>query len=549
MPPSSAVAVEQKPNKKSASEEFQGVRETVESIVVAFVLAFLFRAFVAEAFVITTGSMAPTLMGAHKDLVCEHCGRQYQTGASNEFESDSGRRTNDTVVATVCSNCRGLNKTDLRGNANDSTFSGDRILVSKFDYVLHNPERWDVIVFKYPLAARMNYIKRLVGLPGETVKIQGGDVFVRTEETQPWTIARKPPHKIRAMRQIVSDTDKQPEMLVASGWPSLWQPWSAEDVESADGWKVTHSPTHWSAELPASPSAQWLRYYHKFLTFAEWENFEATGLLPEVEPRSSRLVTDFQAYNSAFSTFRSSVYDSKGKLQRHITEETRAYDTVDLGNVWTDSSRTRLAMHLPLNDGDHWVGDLIGEFDVAVQGSTGTLSLLLVESGVEFRCDFDVATGKATLQATDGQQAAPIFADGKAQLTADTPVRGAGSYRLEYANIDDQIVLWVNGKVVKFSSPAEYDLGLVRDQSAKRPHWTEANPLDAAPIAVGAQSLAVKVERAQVWRDIYYIAIGNTYTDFNLRDSGELRSSSNSAAIITFRWVITVRPVSTLARG
>jgi len=43
-------------------------RETIESIVIAFVLAFLFRTFEAEAFVIPTGSMAPTLMGRHKDV-------------------------------------------------------------------------------------------------------------------------------------------------------------------------------------------------------------------------------------------------------------------------------------------------------------------------------------------------------------------------------------------------------------------------------------------------------------------------------------------------
>ena len=42
------------------------IREAIESIVVAFILAFLFRTFEAEAFVIPTGSMAPTLMGRHK---------------------------------------------------------------------------------------------------------------------------------------------------------------------------------------------------------------------------------------------------------------------------------------------------------------------------------------------------------------------------------------------------------------------------------------------------------------------------------------------------
>ncbi len=54
------------------------IRETVESVVIAFVLAFLFRTFEAEAFVIPTGSMAPTLMGRHKDLVCPKCGFPYQ---------------------------------------------------------------------------------------------------------------------------------------------------------------------------------------------------------------------------------------------------------------------------------------------------------------------------------------------------------------------------------------------------------------------------------------------------------------------------------------
>ncbi|MCA9116417.1 MAG: S26 family signal peptidase, partial [Planctomycetaceae bacterium] len=60
-------------------------RETVESIVIAFILAFLFRTFEAEAFVIPTGSMAPTLMGRHKDIRCEECGFWYQVGASTEI--------------------------------------------------------------------------------------------------------------------------------------------------------------------------------------------------------------------------------------------------------------------------------------------------------------------------------------------------------------------------------------------------------------------------------------------------------------------------------
>ena len=64
-------------------------RETIESLIIAFTLALLFRAFEAEAFVIPTGSMAPTLMGRHKDLDCSECGFNFQAGASREEDDQS----------------------------------------------------------------------------------------------------------------------------------------------------------------------------------------------------------------------------------------------------------------------------------------------------------------------------------------------------------------------------------------------------------------------------------------------------------------------------
>src|SRR6185369_7012167 len=62
----------------------ESIRETLDSIVIAFILAFLFRTFEAEAFVIPTGSMALTLMGAHKDHICPECGTPYKVSASIE---------------------------------------------------------------------------------------------------------------------------------------------------------------------------------------------------------------------------------------------------------------------------------------------------------------------------------------------------------------------------------------------------------------------------------------------------------------------------------
>ncbi len=537
------------------TEPVQSFRETVESIVVAFILAFLFRAFVAEAFVIPTGSMAPTLMGVHKDIVCEHCGKQYQSSASQEFDNE--RRTDALVVASTCPTCRGLNTFDLENNANHASFSGDRILVSKFDYVLHNPERWDVIVFKYPLEARMNYIKRLVGLPGEMLRIRGGDVYTRRSEADTWTIARKPPHKIRAMRQIVADTNFQPAELIAAGWPSLWQPQqtstqqtstqqtSTQEPEQsvAPKWTVNQTEKKWSAELEPSEATQWLRYYHKFLTSAEWAAFDDSATLPAIAPTSSRLVTDYQAYNTSYTTSRSDVYDDAGTMRPQIKGKMRPYEALKPVQVRSDTHGESHASIPPINDSEHWVGDLLGDFDMEVTSDTGTLSAVLVEYGIEFQLDIDIATGKATLQALDNGQAAPIFIEATSegnsqassnsgatsQRTAQTALQGTGKHRLEIANFDDQIVVWADGKVVDFSGSTTFIYDAVRKETQRRPYWNPANPLDAAPVAIGGKGLAMTVNRAKVWRDLYYIAIDLTtrgnYTDFPIQRTDDFISA------------------------
>ncbi|MCG8652580.1 MAG: signal peptidase I, partial [Pirellulales bacterium] len=205
-------------------------RETVEAIVVAFILALLFRAFFAEAFVIPTGSMAPALMGAHKDITCDRCQTQFQCGASLERKNPV---VDSVVVGTICPNCRHTNELDFVNEGNHATFNGDRILVSKFAYTLQDPDRWDVIVFKYPGNPKQNYIKRLVGLPNETLTVRHGDVYVRPTGTDASNniILRKPPSKLLAMRQLVYDTDYQAPALIEAGYPSRWQAWSPRALD------------------------------------------------------------------------------------------------------------------------------------------------------------------------------------------------------------------------------------------------------------------------------------------------------------------------------
>jgi len=94
------------------------IREWVESIVIALVLALFVRAFIVQAFKIPSGSMRPTLI------------------------------------------------------------ERDRILVNKFIYRFKEPQRGDIIVFRYPEDRKKDFVKRLVALPGETISIKDGNIYI-----------------------------------------------------------------------------------------------------------------------------------------------------------------------------------------------------------------------------------------------------------------------------------------------------------------------------------------------------------------------------------
>jgi signal peptidase I len=155
------------------------VRENLEAIVVAVIMALVIRHFCVEAFKIPTSSMEPTLFGNHPS----------------------------------------------------EKIRGDRILVNKFVYRFSEPRRWDVIVFKYPLDRTKNFIKRLVGLPGERIRLWGGNLYVKAETgdgPRKWTLARKPPPVQEAIWQEI-----YPRCLDED--PGYWAPSDRADYRAFDG--------------------------------------------------------------------------------------------------------------------------------------------------------------------------------------------------------------------------------------------------------------------------------------------------------------------------
>ena len=439
-------------------------RETIESVVIAVLLAFMFKTYEAEAFVIPTGSMAPSLQGQHLDLDCAQCGYQYLTGSSQ-------RRA---IEKTCCPICNYRTKLTPSSDLEHTVNSGDRILVNKFIYDFQEPERFDVIVFKYPNNAKQNYIKRLIGLPGDNLIIENGDIYLTDPDGNGgWTpkrIARKPSSKVRQVLIDVDDTKYISGSLKTMNWPSRWAQW-----DGGAGW--SQSTNQDSFLVSAKDQTEWLRYRHMLPKWRDITN--NNGQLPA-------------EYNKPLSQL---------PLGGLITD-TMSYNNKVIGS------------YTPTGVGNHWVGDIGVEIWADIESSTGELKLDLVEGGAHFVCSFDVATGKATLHCADPK--VEFFNDSGtvANPVADTSLT-SGSNQILMVNADDQIHLWVNGSLVSFDAPT------FRRSGMPVPLYSPANPGDAEPVGVGAKKLTMSISRLKVVRDIYYSSV-------SLKRDGESSNSNES---------------------
>jgi signal peptidase I len=447
----------------------EGWRETIESVVIAFILAFLFRTFEAEAFVIPTGSMAPTLYGRHKEITCPECKFVYAVGASSELDQNTSLLKRPVLSEAVCPNCRFLTRIDKVSGAEDEwtpVFKGDRILVNKFPFEFGDPQRWDIVVFKFPEHPQTNYIKRLIGLPGETLRIQQGDVYARKGQNTPLRILRKDnPDKQREVRILVYDDAFPERRLHKIGWPERWAAvakdgapghitgWSDDNA----GWK--HDTAARSFRLTPgkgkNKARRWIRYRHFLPRRSDWDAV-ANGRREELDARSRlQLIADFCGYNAT---------DGNPDMER----------------------------------GQYWVGDLMLSCRVAIDQVVPKAELLfeLNEGWRWYRCRIDVATGKATLSHTDS-----LSRDEKDEIvlaTAETSVTGKGHYDIRFSNVDDRLCLWVDDDLVEFGSQAAY-----------KPHGgfnslQEPTDSDMAPVGIAARGLGITVSRLLLERDIYY---------------------------------------------
>lgn len=125
------------------------------------------RTFVLEAFDVPTNAMAPTVAGVHRWGVCPHCGETMIV--STPLDQDGQPMTENKQG--ICSACL---KSDDTSRIDPKVILGDRIISNK----LRRPRRWDVVTYYPPEAPGVLYVHRLVGLPGESVLVKDGQIWI-----------------------------------------------------------------------------------------------------------------------------------------------------------------------------------------------------------------------------------------------------------------------------------------------------------------------------------------------------------------------------------
>ncbi len=419
-------------------------RESIESFVVVF-LAFLLCSLEAEGFVVPTGSMAPTLMGRHKEIVCPQCGYRFTVNADREVEaSGAALGAAQRIALGTCENCRSECHV-----ADAPSFSGDRIYVIKDGLSLPfcagagkvKLDRWDVAVFKLPEEPDVRYIKRLVGMPNEIVRIEGGDLWARplSREGAFQRLRRTLDHQ-QAMQFLVYDDAHRPAALRHD---PRWQRFAP----ARQGDWTEPTPGEF---VPADGAADWveLRYQHLVPTQEHWRAIREGAPLPA--PPRPMLITDFSSYNTDLSA--------------------------------ADRSVARFASRAWFQP--HWVGDLSLSLRLVVHKLEGQIRLELYKGGKSNRCEIDLATARASL-----------YHDHRA-LARDvpTPITRPGTYELVLANVDDRLTLWVDGEV-PFGEGRGYE-------SAPRVPGPTAG--DLQPVRIRARNAQIQVGKLVLKRDIYY---------------------------------------------
>ena len=155
----------------------------ITSAIAYGIVYLVLKPYVAEAYVNSSSAMSPTILGWHRIDECPLCGGRRILPAADPNSEQAKLDDREPEPPGICAKCRKITRYEgeIKTLKSLPVDAPDRILVNK----LLVPKRWDLVVIKMPGHPEANVIKRLVGLPGETVVLKEGDLWVDGVRLEP----------------------------------------------------------------------------------------------------------------------------------------------------------------------------------------------------------------------------------------------------------------------------------------------------------------------------------------------------------------------------
>lgn len=408
---------------------------------VLFILLFLFlRTFLIEPFGVPTGSMAPTLIGNHREGPCPRCGYPVRVGLPSGGDRPSHFHN------ITCPNCgQQFSLSEAR------SLNGDRLLVDKNVYQLRNPRRWEVAVFRCVYDLSKPYVKRVIGLPGEVLAIDDGDVYTIPDEHAPRqrVLLRKSLAEVRETLVPVFDMAYPP---AHEGWGARWLVYPPDQ----DG-RLPHEAATRASTADAS-----------------------------VVQNGGAIVLDGAASPQA-----------EVRLEyRHWNLDTQREEAVQSGNSYDGPVRRSSSVY-PVHDFYLWC-----EVEVERAHPEGSFACRLFDGADAVAAEIDVrAKG-------DGQAHLTHDRLGGLSSTGKLTLKPGRRYTLEFAFVDRRATLAVDGRIAlpPADLPAE-PVGEPRPDTRRGPRSRRGEV--SRPLQLGVRGCRVVVRDLKLCRDIHYTMAGH----------------------------------------
>lgn len=491
---------------------------------ILFVMAVMvLRGFFLEGFLISTGSMAPGLLGLHKRVTCPSCGYCFAFGVS--FDESVSSEDSSSKLSQRYASCPNCGQAHIEVGSVPSNH-GDQLLVHKGVFDLRRPRRWETVVFRNPASPGEAYLKRVVGLPEEALQVIDGDVFIEGE------IATKDYAAQRDMRILVHD---QQLPATAEDWQQPWHctgRWQLKNGRFECPAEIEAVAENVSKAQPAeraaggatddATAADWLHFHHWRWTGGN--HFCETPLSTE-EGLTDWLQCLEHLQHQPVSWMTLLQYDQERQVLR--LKGVMPYQMQQQLLAWSTSEAFRKAIyrlgalsHLsPVTD-RYGYNSLVSSPEVPVRDLmlvadlqwTAIPDSVLVRMPLEgdifvVNLDFQRQTAKLTLE---GQEQPLRVADWRVSQTSNR--RGI---TVEVSNFDHSLLVAVDGQVLFPSLDLAYcaddaiaaritDGSFTFAAGAKNAARTAEFVARQNRLAVGVQGGAVRLENLRLYRDVHY---------------------------------------------